>query len=157
MPAWKERRSALRHLAKNLIPSLPELAAGICALLKRFSGRSETLTVRSRMPFFSWSLVPDMLSPSFCPWQCTHKAAPRYSPRVFVPTDERSRFRNERRIGRRAPPASRRVNEIVRARVPNGISWAWTPHGPSSLYDRGVILLFILTFSSPTVDDDTLG
>lgn len=96
--------SALVHLAKNLIPSLTVLAAGICALYWRDSpaSRTETLTIRSGMPFFSWSLVPDMLFPSFCPRQCTHKAgcdtvpAPLFPPRnvrVSAPSDESAAVR----------------------------------------------------------------
>lgn len=68
-----EGSSLLCHLAKNLIPSL---AAGIYGLCWRdspatVSGRTGTLTISSGIPFFSWSLVPDMLSLSFCPWQWT--------------------------------------------------------------------------------------
>lgn len=68
-----EGSSLLCHLAKNLIPSL---AAGIYGLYWRdspatVSGRTGTLTISSGIPFFSWSLVPDILSPSFCPWQWT--------------------------------------------------------------------------------------
>lgn len=154
-----EGSSVLCHLAKNLIPSLPVLAAGIYGLYWRdspatVSGRTGTLTVSSGIPFFSWSLVPDMFrlsAPDSEPLQrLAMQSAALCSQRWM------SRFRTERRIRRCAPPASGRVCELVRARLSNGIFCPWTPRGPFSQYVhfRGIHLLLIY-FTFLTVDYDS--
>lgn len=70
----------------------------------------------------------------------------------FVPTDER-------RVSvpsRRAPPASARVCELVRAPASNGIFCPWTPQGPFSLYVHLRAIHFsLIYFAFLTADYDT--
>lgn len=79
--------SAVCNLTKNLIPSLPTLAAGICSQSREihpaaFPTRPGSLTVGCGTVLFPWKPVPDILSPASSPRQAamTGCALPPFVP-----------------------------------------------------------------------------